>query len=124
MIVKMNNTLPKLKILSLVILVFIISTQCVKNHAIKKSDLEKENLKGDIKTIKERTYKASLDNNGYLQKRESVMVSSIKYDSLGDRIKENIYYYDLTLNGDWDYKYDSKGNKIKKNWYDFTSPQS
>jgi hypothetical protein len=40
-----------------------------------------------------------------------------KYDDKGNKIEENSYKTDGSLNYRWTYKYDNKGNKIERNTY-------
>lgn len=107
----------------------------------RKTDWEKNNLKGEVKSFKEITYEAIemlgeikkgiprgyiYDANKFsiFNKNGSIIESNIgsmkwtfKYDDKGNEVESNIYDYDGKLSNKLIYKYDESGDKIELNSY-------
>ena len=109
------------------IILVILSVLCLVscNQSEKKNDLTEENLKGKVKSIKETTYKA-IEKFGQIEKGDVLVDSSAVYtddgrfkiyNEKGNKIEENRYDSDGSLDFKDTYKYDEKGNKIEINNY-------
>ena len=106
------------------IILVILSVLCLVscNQSEKKNDLTEENLKGKVKSIKETTYKA-IEKFGQIEKGDVLYdvfndpFITIIYNEKGDRIEENHYNSDGSLDYKVTYKYDENGNKIEGNIY-------
>lgn len=109
----------------------------------KKTDVQKENLKGKVKTLSEITYKAH-KNNDVLEKQTEKPLEKkhIIYNNKGYKLEEHKFEAETNGNEKWTYKYDknklverkrtsdkdiftiygklkydSQGNKIEENVY-------
>ncbi len=97
---------------------------CEKNSCKnnKKTDWEKDNLKGKVKSYTNIAYEA-IEKNGKVQKgkrREDELDNFlVKYGNKGNIVERNYYYYDGSLSWKYTYKYDSKVNRIEENWCNF-----
>ena len=109
------------------IILAILSVLCLVscNQSEKKNDLTEENLKGKVKSITENTYEA-VDKFGQIEKGDVLVDSSAVYtdygrfkiyNEKGNKIEENRYDSDGSLDFKDTYKYDEKGNKIEINNY-------
>ena len=109
------------------IILAILSVLCLVscNQSEKKNDLTEENLKGKVKSITENTYEA-VDKFGQIEKGDILVDSSAVYtdygrfkiyNEKGNKIEENYYNSNGSLDFKDTYKYDEKGNKIEKNRY-------
>lgn len=102
------------------IILIILSVLCLVscNQSEKKNDLTEENLKGKVKSIKETTYEA-IEKFGQIEKGDvSYYAYAVTiYNEKGDRIEENHYNSDGSLDYKVTYKYDENGNKIEGNIY-------
>jgi len=105
------------KVLVLLLLVLSCSTENKQ-----KNSLEEDNLKGNVKSVREFSYVA-VDKFGEISKGERKREDSWqrdfykKYDDKGNKIEENNYKSDGSLGSKYTYKYDDKGNKIEENNY-------
>lgn len=134
------------------IILAILSVLCLASYgqlekkSEKKNDLTEENLKGKVKSIKENTYEA-VEKFGQIEKGDALYDDdafpftiynekgnkieenhydsdgsldkkyTYKYDKNNNLIEENHYYSDGILYSKNTYKYDENGNKIEENWY-------
>ena len=95
----------------------LVSYGQLEKKSEKKNDLTEENLKGKVKSIKETTYKA-VDKFGQIEKGDVLNNYFNIYNEKGNKIEDNSYDSDGSLNSKTTYKYDKKGNKIEENIYD------
>lgn len=74
-----------------------------------KTDLQKENLKGKVKLIKEIAYRA-IDKNGTVEKGKVLKYGTIftKYNEEGNKIEESYYDPDGELDDKYTYEYDKE----------------
>ena len=98
----------------LLFLVLVLS--CSTNK--KENDLEKKNLKGNVKYVREILF-TTIDKFGEISKGdiESDNNSYTLYNNKGNKIELNVYNSDGSLDYKYTYKYDDKGNKIEWNVY-------
>ena len=82
----------------------------------KKNDLTEENLKGKVKSIKGNTYEA-IDKFGQIEKGDVLDAYFNIYNEKGNKIEDNSYDSDGSLEYKYTYKYDKKENKIEENFY-------
>ena len=101
-------------------LAFGLFFSCSEN---KENDLDKVNLKGNVKSIYTTSFEA-IEKFGEIEKgdkaREFVWDNDIKtyYNDNGNRIEENQYDEEGELTSKRKYKYDDNGNVIEANQYD------
>ncbi|MGD0710072.1 MAG: hypothetical protein ABR968_02745 [Bacteroidales bacterium] len=86
--------------------------------AIKKTDLEKMNLKGNIKTIYDTLYNV-VDKFGEL-KKEVDTDSTLIFNDKGNLVEVSLYNHNGSLIHTYTYKYDENGNKIEKEYKENT----
>ena len=81
----------------------------------KQTDLEKENLKGKVKSVTETQYR-SVEKFGELQKGNLYEKYTFKYDYKGNKTEFADYNSDGSLRDKrtFKYEYDSKGNWTKR----------
>lgn len=115
------------------LLLITILTSCISNQKNNKigseinadNDLGKLNLKGNVKSIKQISYKA-FDIFGELQKGEVNNVGNscfyLTFNENGNEIEKIYYNSDGTVDDKWITKYDEEGNEIENN--NFTSDGS
>ncbi len=100
----------------LVLLVSVTTTECKE----VKTDLQRKNLKGKVKSVRYIDYKA-VDKFGELTKGDKSEYNwnnkLTKYDNNGNEIEWNRYNSDGSLDCKYTYKYDNNGNKIEENCY-------
>jgi antitoxin component YwqK of YwqJK toxin-antitoxin module len=111
------------KIILLTLLAAVMTTgSSAQTAPAKKTDWEKDGLKGKVKSIREITYEA-VEKFGKLTKGEifcdesGCFVYQRKYDTKGNKIEENRYYSNGSLDDKYTYKYDDKGNLTEENRY-------
>lgn len=111
----------------------------------KKNDLQRMNLKGKVKSVRQIPYRAvekfgevqkgavepfgdnmfwlfneqgnKIEENRYKSDGSLNWKSTYKYDDKGNQIEENSYKSNGSLDSKSTYKYDAKGNEIEKNVY-------
>ena len=89
-----------------------------------KNDLQRRNLKGNVKSVREISYKA-VKKSGVIQKGKRRTIKHrygyddyIIFNDKGNIVEKNYYKSNESLvKYKHTYKYDDKGNKIEKNWY-------
>ncbi len=100
----------------LVLLVSVTTTECKE----VKTDLQRKNLKGKVKSVRYIDYKA-VDKFGELTKGDKSEYNwnnkLTKYDNNGNEIEWNRYNSDGSLDCKYTYKYDNNGNTIEGNRY-------
>ena len=105
-------------IIFLLSILFLIS--CANNEK-EKNDLSKENLKGNVKSVKKNSFVA-VDKFGEISKggrlKEQDFMNHQIFDNKGNKIERNGYDSDGSLSNKWTYKHDDKGNQIEGNCYD------
>ena len=105
-------------IIFLLSILFLIS--CANNEK-EKNDLSKENLKGNVKSVKKNSFVA-VDKFGEISKggrlKEQDFMNHQIFDNKGNQTERNGYYSDGSLSNKWTYKHDDKGNQIEGNCYD------
>lgn len=89
--------------------------------AQKKNDLQRQNLKGKVKSVKQFSYEV-VEKFGEITKGINIGWSEDDnslslYDDKGNLIEENLYNYDRILLLKYKNQYDDKGNLIEGNWY-------
>ena len=99
-------------LLALVLFAFILSCSTDK----KKNSLEEDNLKGNVKSVREFSFVA-VDKLGEISKGARKTQIYKKYDDKGNRIEQDDYGSDGSLSSKTTFKYDSKGNNIEMNLY-------
>ncbi len=132
------------KLLTWVLLALLVGFSSCKPK--KKTDWEKENLKGKVKSYTNFTYKAvekfgeiqkgeridwsddnyqiiydnkgnMIEKNGYNSNGNLIYKIIYKYDNKGNKMEYSTYNSNGNLNNKWTNKYDSKGNKIESSVY-------
>jgi hypothetical protein len=78
----------------------------------QKNDLRKLNLNGNIKSIREFSYKA-IEKLGDIQKGKAGFFYYNFFSNKGNKIEDNSYISDGSLIKKFTYKYDDKGNRIE-----------
>ena len=105
-------------IIFLLSILFLIS--CANNEK-EKNDLSKENLKGNVKSVKKNSFVA-VDKFGEISKggrlKEQDFMNHQIFDNKGNQTERNGYYSDGSLSNKWTYKHDDKGNQIERIGYD------
>lgn len=102
--------------LTLFLMIFFCSTMLGQ-----KNDLKKLNLNGNVKSIREFS-SITIENFGDIQKDKAKLSYYNIYSNNGNKIEDNRYNSDGSLNKKFTYKYDSTGNRIEQN--QFTSDDS
>ena len=115
---------------------FWVHAQAVNTHNQFKNDLQRQKLKGNVKSLTEYEYNANHDslrwksitkfnNDGnavefYTYSPEGAMLSktAFKYNDSGRIMEENRFKADGSLNVRTTYLFDIKGNKIEEDNYD------
>ncbi|MDC1197661.1 hypothetical protein N8035_02310 [Algibacter sp.] len=97
-------------LLALVLFAFILSCSTDK----KKNSLEEDNLKGNVKSVREFSFVA-VDKLGEISKGARKTQIYKKYDDKGNRIEQDDYGSDGSLEYRYTFKYDDKGNEIERN---------
>jgi nitrous oxidase accessory protein NosD len=82
----------------------------------QKNDLRKLNLNGNIKSIREFSYKA-IEKLGDIQKGKAGFFYYNFFSNKGNKIEDNRYNPDGSLVKKYIYKYNSKGNRIEENQF-------
>ena len=143
----MLSLLNKNYLLTILLSLLVLVTTAECKEVKKKTDLQKGNLKGKVKSVRHIKYKAidkfgeltkgdiiveygfgnkltkydkngnKIERNRYLPYRSLYMKETYKYDKNGNKIEANGYKSDGSLDWKYTYKYDKNGNKIEKNWY-------
>src|SRR3990172_4528225 len=80
----------------------------------EKNDLSEMNLSGKVKSLKAFTYEA-VEKFGEVTKgeRDERVTTHHIFNGQGNKIEENLYKADGSLEEKLTYQYDSKGNKIE-----------
>jgi hypothetical protein len=100
--------------------VALFAQSCSNEEA--ENDWTRDKLHGKVLSFSEFSYKA-VDRFGNIEKgkRERAYTwkkdEQRKYDYKGNKIEENSYNSDGSLDSKWTYKYDDKGNQIELNSY-------
>lgn len=104
----------------ILLIVAIISVTACAQQIEKKDYLEKENLNGKVKSIKEIEYTAAIKGDKIEKEQRNKMQFS-RYDKEGKKVEEEFYKPDGKLNVKHTHKYDEKGNlaAIEAEWADF-----
>ena len=110
--------------------VFSCSSNEIQTNNSKRNDLNKMNLKGKVKSLKETSYKACIlfgdiqkcerermDWNNLLYSISCYIDSYIIFNSKGYKIEENHYTSKGSLDNKETFNYDENGNKIEENNY-------
>ena len=99
-------------------LLFLMSCYLCSCSSNKKTEnsLTKDNLKGSVSFVEQRTYKAEY-KFGEIQNGSLYYKYTFKYDEKGNEIERNRYNSDGSLRSKYTFKYDEKGNKIEYNSY-------
>ena len=99
-------------------LLFLMSCYLCSCSSNKKTEnsLTKDNLKGSVSFVEQRTYKAEY-KFGEIQNGSLYYKYTFKYDEKGNEIERNSYISDGSLYYKYTYKYDEKGNEIEENIY-------
>jgi hypothetical protein len=86
--------------------------------SVKKTDWEKDGLKGKVKSVKETIYEA-VKENGEINKgnKEDLGNNLVEYDDKGNKIELIMYKSDGNLDYKFTYEYDDKGSIIEGNSY-------
>lgn len=108
----------KKRLIGLIIISFILFA--FTGEKGKKNDPTDLNLKGKVKSLTEINYKAVV-MTGEIQTGDIIDKTIYSFNDKGNKIEENIYRADGSLDasgsGKYNYKYDDKGNMIEENYY-------
>lgn len=76
----------------------------------KKTDIQKENLKGQVKSIKEIPYEAEKQDGKIIKTNYYNEYNVFKYDNNGNLIEKILHRDSITLSDKYIHQYDSKNN--------------
>ena len=105
------------KVLTIVLAMLCLAS-CEKST--QKNDLAELKLNGKVKSIREIPYEA-VEKFGEVAKGDALDIIGenlqITFNEKGNKLEENSFNSDGSLNSKYTYKYDDKGNKIESNLF-------
>lgn len=108
----------KIKLLAIISILMFFSG-CAKNN--NQTDLQIENLKGKVKSVREKDYEA-VEKFGKATKGETTRgftpIRLTKYNEQGNMIEQNRYFSDGKEENKSHFQYNENGKKLKKEIYD------
>jgi len=115
--IKYRIHLAKINKLATATIMILTLFSCVNKEL--KNDWTEDGLKGKVKTVIQITYKGKYNKFAEIEKGEILGANNYKiiYDETGNKIEENWYNSDGSLNFKLIYKYDENGNKIEAIYY-------
>ncbi len=103
-------------ILILYIILFVSCSDSKKNPKTKKTDLQKSELNGNVKSIEEKYFEGA-EKFGEPVKTKLKDITIVLFDKSGKFIENKTLYPDGSLKGMNTYKYDKNGKLIEDKWF-------
>lgn len=102
--------MKKIILLLPIMLVMLATTGCSSN---KKNDLTSENIKGNVKTIEQTTYKAQFVDSVATKMDTVLLLSKAEFDNKGFKTNFSEYEGDGRVKAEYKFKYNKNGQRIE-----------